>query len=439
MTLPVMALVGHPNVGKSTLFNRIAEERLAIVDDMPGVTRDRLYAKAEWLSQEFYIIDTGGLTLEDEPIEQQIYAQAQIAIEEADVIIFVGDVTTGVTNLDEQIARILFQSKKPVILAVNKVDSQARKAEIFEFYSLGLGEPLAVSGEHGKGIGDVLDAVVSKFPEHEEAVDENKISFSLIGRPNVGKSSLVNAILGEERVIVSNIPGTTRDAIDTNFVDEESGLEYTIIDTAGIRKKGKIYESTEKYSVLRALRAIDRSSVILIVIDAEEGIVEQDKRVAGIAHEEGKGIVFIVNKWDTQTSKDHKARMKFESDIRQQFTFLAYAPILFTSAKTKKGLKDILPMVEYVHDNNHREIPSSVLNQVIQEAIVLNPPAADKGRKLRINYGTQVAVGPPTFLIFVNDKELVHFSYERYLINKFRESFDFTGTSLRLIFRNKNK
>ncbi len=439
MTLPVMALVGHPNVGKSTLFNRIAEERLAIVDDMPGVTRDRLYAKAEWLSQEFYIIDTGGLTLEDEPIEQQIYAQAQIAIEEADVIVFVGDVTTGVTNLDEQIARILFQSKKPVILAVNKVDSQARKAEIFEFYSLGLGEPLAVSGEHGKGIGDVLDAVVSKFPEHEEAVDENKISFSLIGRPNVGKSSLVNAILGEERVIVSNIPGTTRDAIDTNFVDEESGLEYTIIDTAGIRKKGKIYESTEKYSVLRALRAIDRSSVILIVIDAEEGIVEQDKRVAGIAHEEGKGIVFIVNKWDTQTSKDHKARMKFESDIRQQFTFLAYAPILFTSAKTKKGLKDILPMVEYVHDNNHREIPSSVLNQVIQEAIVLNPPAADKGRKLRINYGTQVAVGPPTFLIFVNDKELVHFSYERYLINKFRESFDFTGTSLRLIFRNKNK
>lgn len=439
MTLPVMALVGHPNVGKSTLFNRIAEERLAIVDDMPGVTRDRLYAKAEWLSQEFYIIDTGGLTLEDEPIEQQIYAQAQIAIEEADVIVFVGDVTTGVTNLDEQIARILFQSKKPVILAVNKVDSQARKAEIFEFYSLGLGEPLAVSGEHGKGIGDVLDAVVSKFPEHEEAVDENKILFSLIGRPNVGKSSLVNAILGEERVIVSNIPGTTRDAIDTNFVDEESGLEYTIIDTAGIRKKGKIYESTEKYSVLRALRAIDRSSVILIVIDAEEGIVEQDKRVAGIAHEEGKGIVFIVNKWDTQTSKDHKARMKFESDIRQQFTFLAYAPILFTSAKTKKGLKDILPMVEYVHDNNHREIPSSVLNQVIQEAIVLNPPAADKGRKLRINYGTQVAVGPPTFLIFVNDKELVHFSYERYLINKFRESFDFTGTSLRLIFRNKNK
>lgn len=439
MTLPVMALVGHPNVGKSTLFNRIAEERLAIVDDMPGVTRDRLYAKADWLSQEFYIIDTGGLTLEDEPIEQQIYAQAQIAIEEADVIVFVGDVTTGVTNLDEQIARILFQSKKPVVLAVNKVDSQARKAEIFEFYSLGLGEPLAVSGEHGKGIGDVLDAVVSKFPDHEEVVDENKISFSLIGRPNVGKSSLVNAILGEERVIVSDMPGTTRDAIDTNFIDEESGLEYTIIDTAGIRKKGKIYESTEKYSVLRALRAIDRSSVILIVIDAEEGIVEQDKRVAGIAHEAGKGIMFIVNKWDTQTSKDHKARMKFESDIRQQFTFLAYAPILFTSAKTKKGLKDILPMVEYVHDNNHREISSSVLNQVIQEAIVLNPPAADKGRKLRINYGTQVAVGPPTFLVFVNDKELVHFSYERYLINKFRESFDFTGTGLRLIFRNKNK
>lgn len=439
MTLPVMALVGHPNVGKSTLFNRIAEERLAIVDDMPGVTRDRLYAKADWLSRDFYIIDTGGLTLEDEPIEEQIYAQAQIAIEEADVIVFVGDVTTGVTSLDEQIARILFQSKKPVVLAINKVDSQARKAEIFEFYSLGLGEPLAVSGEHGKGIGDVLDAVVSNFPSYDEPVDENKISFSLIGRPNVGKSSLVNAILGEERVIVSDMPGTTRDAIDTNFIDDESGLEYTIIDTAGIRKKGKVYESTEKYSVLRALRAIDRSDVILIVIDAEEGIVEQDKRVAGLAHEAGKGIVFIVNKWDTQTSKDHKARMKFESDVRQHFTFLAYVPILFTSAKTKKGLKDILPMVEYVHDNNRREISSSVLNQVIQEAIVINPPPADKGKKLRINYGTQVSVGPPTFLIFVNDKELVHFSYERYLINKFRESFDFTGTSLRLIFRNKNK
>ena len=439
MTLPVMALVGHPNVGKSTLFNRIAEERLAIVDDMPGVTRDRLYAKADWLSRDFYIIDTGGLTLEDEPIEEQIYAQAQIAIDEADVIVFVGDVTTGVTSLDEQIARILFQSKKPVVLAVNKVDSQARKAEIFEFYSLGLGEPLAVSGEHGKGIGDVLDAVVKNFPTYEEPVDENKISFSLIGRPNVGKSSLVNAILGEERVIVSDMPGTTRDAIDTNFIDEKSSLEYTIIDTAGIRKKGKVYESTEKYSVLRALRAIDRSSVILVVIDAEEGIIEQDKRVAGLAHEAGKGIVFIVNKWDTQTSKDHKARMKFESDVRQNFTFLAYVPILFTSAKTKKGLKDILPMVEYVHDNNRREVSSSALNQVIQEAIVINPPPADKGKKLRINYGTQVSVGPPTFLIFVNDKELVHFSYERYLINKFRESFDFTGTSLRLIFRNKNK
>ncbi|MDO5456858.1 MAG: ribosome biogenesis GTPase Der [Atopococcus tabaci] len=439
MTLPVMALVGHPNVGKSTLFNRIAEERLAIVDDMPGVTRDRLYAQADWLSREFNIIDTGGLTLEDEPIEEQIYAQAQIAIDEADVIVFVGDVTTGVTSLDEQIARILFQSKKPIVLAVNKVDSQARKSEIFEFYSLGLGEPLAVSGEHGKGIGDVLDAVVANFPAYEEAADENKISFSLIGRPNVGKSSLVNAVLGEERVIVSNIPGTTRDAIDTDFVDEESGLEYTIIDTAGIRKKGKIYESTEKYSVLRALRAIDRSDVILIVIDAEEGIIEQDKRVAGLAHEAGKGIVFIVNKWDTQTSKDHKARMKFESDVRQNFTFLAYVPILFTSAKTKKGLKDILPMVEYVHDNNRREISSSVLNQVIQEAIVINPPPADKGKKLRINYGTQVSVGPPTFLIFVNDEELVHFSYKRYLVNKFRESFDFTGTSLHLIFRNKNK
>ena len=439
MTLPVMALVGHPNVGKSTLFNRIAEERLAIVDDMPGVTRDRLYAQADWLSREFNIIDTGGLTLEDEPIEEQIYAQAQIAIDEADVIVFVGDVTTGVTSLDEQIARILFQSKKPIVLAVNKVDSQARKSEIFEFYSLGLGEPLAVSGEHGKGIGDVLDAVVANFPAYEEAADENKISFSLIGRPNVGKSSLVNAVLGEERVIVSNIPGTTRDAIDTDFVDEESSLEYTIIDTAGIRKKGKIYESTEKYSVLRALRAIDRSDVILIVIDAEEGIIEQDKRVAGLAHEAGKGIVFIVNKWDTQTSKDHKARMKFESDVRQNFTFLAYVPILFTSAKTKKGLKDILPMVEYVHDNNRREISSSVLNQVIQEAIVINPPPADKGKKLRINYGTQVSVGPPTFLIFVNDEELVHFSYKRYLVNKFRESFDFTGTSLHLIFRNKNK
>lgn len=438
MSEATVALVGSPNVGKSTLFNRIAEERIAIVDDMPGVTRDRLYAKGEWLNQHFSVIDTGGLTLEDQPIDKQIFDQAQIAIDEADVIVYVADVTLGITDLDEQIAKILYRSKKPIVLAVNKVDSQARQSAVFEFYSLGLGEPYAVSAEHGKGIGDLLSAVIDHFSSLEKEDETHKLSFSLIGRPNVGKSSLVNAVLGEDRVIVSNQAGTTRDAIDTDFVDEDSGLDYRIIDTAGIRKKGKIFENTEKYSVLRALRAIDRSDVVCIVIDTEEGIVEQDKRVAGLAHEAGKGIIFIANKWDTQDKKDEKAKQEFENKIRMGFTFLNYVPILFTSAKTGKGLKDLLALVDYVYQNNRSQIQSSLVNEVIQEAIVLNPPPSDKGKKLRINYGTQVAVGPPTFLIFVNDKDLVHFSYERYLQNKFREAFDFTGTTLRFIFRNKN-
>lgn len=438
MSEATVALVGSPNVGKSTLFNRIAEERIAIVDDMPGVTRDRLYAKGEWLNQHFSVIDTGGLTLEDQPIDKQIFDQVQIAIDEADVIVYVADVTLGITDLDEQIAKILYRSKKPIVLAVNKVDSQARQSAVFEFYSLGLGEPYAVSAEHGKGIGDLLSAVIDHFSSLEKEDETHKLSFSLIGRPNVGKSSLVNAVLGEDRVIVSNQAGTTRDAIDTDFVDEDSGLDYRIIDTAGIRKKGKIFENTEKYSVLRALRAIDRSDVVCIVIDTEEGIVEQDKRVAGLAHEAGKGIIFIANKWDTQDKKDEKAKQEFENKIRMGFTFLNYVPILFTSAKTGKGLKDLLALVDYVYQNNRSQIQSSLVNEVIQEAIVLNPPPSDKGKKLRINYGTQVAVGPPTFLIFVNDKDLVHFSYERYLQNKFREAFDFTGTTLRFIFRNKN-
>ncbi|GAA0357428.1 ribosome biogenesis GTPase Der [Alkalibacterium iburiense] len=435
MVKPAVAIVGRPNVGKSTIFNRIVGERISIVEDTSGVTRDRIYADAEWLGREFSLIDTGGITMEDEPLNEQIRQQAQIAIEEADVIIMMTSIKEGVTQEDEQVAPILFKSGKPVILAVNKADNPELRADTYEFYSLGLGEPYPISGAHGLGLGDVLDEVIKHFPEHEEEYDESTIKFSIIGRPNVGKSSLVNAIIGEERVIVSNIAGTTREAVDTRF-ETANGREFVVIDTAGMRKKGKVYENTEKYSVLRALRAIERSDVVLCVINAEEGIREQDKRVFGYAQEAGKRIIIVVNKWDT-VEKETNTMKEFELEVREQFQYLSYAPIVFVSALTKKRLHLLPEKIEEVYMNQNLRIQSSILNDVVMDAVATNPTPTDKGRRLKIFYTTQVSVSPPTFIIFVNDPELLHFSYARFLENRFRDTFNFEGTPIRIIPRQR--
>ncbi len=436
MTKPVVAIVGRPNVGKSTIFNRIIGERLSIVEDIPGVTRDRIYASAQWTGHEFHLIDTGGIDIGDEPLLTQIREQAEIAIDEADVIIFVVDGKEGLTVADEDVANILFRSKKPTILAVNKIDNFEMREQIYEFYSLGFGEPIPVSGTHGIGIGDLLDEVVSHFPNIEsEEYDEDVIRFCLIGRPNVGKSSLVNNILGRERVIVSNIAGTTRDAIDTPF--EKDGQKYVIIDTAGMRKRGRIYESTEKYSVLRALRAIERSDVALLILDAEEGVTEQDKKIAGYAHEAGRAMIIVVNKWDA-IEKDHKTMQNFEEKIRDEMQFISYAPILFVSAITKQRLHTILPTVQLVAENHALRIKTNLLNEMLMDAIAMTPTPTDKGKRLKINYMTQVSVKPPTFVLFVNDPELLHFSYRRFLENKIRDTFGFKGTPIRIIVRKKN-
>ncbi|MBB5178695.1 GTP-binding protein [Planomicrobium koreense] len=433
MSKPVVAIVGRPNVGKSTIFNRVVGERVSIVEDIPGVTRDRIYSSADWLTHEFNIIDTGGIDLSDEPFLEQIRQQAEIAMDEADVIIFLVNGRDGVTTQDEQVAKILYRTKKPVILAVNKIDNPDMRHMVFDFYQLGMGEPYPISGSHGLGIGDLLDEVAKNFPkDDQEEYPDDVIKFSLIGRPNVGKSSLVNSFLGEERVIVSEIAGTTRDAIDTQY--EYDGQPYVIIDTAGMRKKGKVYESTEKYSVLRALRAIERSDVVLVVLNAEEGIQEQDKKIAGYAHEAGKGVIIIVNKWDA-VEKDEKTMNVMTRKIREHFLFLDYAPILFVSAISGKRVHNILEIVNRVNDNHARRIQSSILNEVIEDAVAMNPAPTDKGRRLRLYYVTQVAIKPPTFVVFVNEPELMHFSYERFLQNRIRESFDFEGTPLRLITR----
>ena len=435
MANPVVAIVGRPNVGKSTIFNRLAGERISIVEDTPGVTRDRIYARTEWLGHPFNLIDTGGIDIGDEPFLTQITEQAEIAIEEADVIIFVVSVKEGVTDADEKVARILYRTDKPVVLAVNKVDNPELRADIYDFYSLGFGEPIPVAGTHGIGTGDLLDKIIKEFPKDATNEEDDSIKFSFIGRPNVGKSSLVNAILGENRVIVSNIEGTTRDAIDTRF-ETEDGTKYTMIDTAGIRKKGKVYENTEKYSVLRAMRAIDRSDVVCVVLNAEEGIREQDKHVAGYAHEAGRAIVIVVNKWDT-LKKDNKTMSDFENLIRQEFQYLSYAPIVFVSAKTKQRLDKLPELIKRVNDNHEQRISSAVLNDVVMDSIAHNPTPTDNGKRLRIYYATQVAIKPPTFVIFVNDPELMHFSYERFLENQIREAFDFEGTPIHIIERRR--
>ncbi|WP_202080023.1 ribosome biogenesis GTPase Der [Caldalkalibacillus salinus] len=438
MSKPVVAIVGRPNVGKSTIFNRLVGERISIVEDVPGVTRDRIYSSAEWLKYEFNLIDTGGIEIgngEDQILEQ-MREQAELAIEEADVIIFMVDVKTGVTSTDQEVTKILYRSNKPVVLAVNKVDNINKMDEIYEFYALGFGEPLPISGAHGTGLGDLLDEVVKHFPQDEEVEeDDDKIRVAFIGRPNVGKSSLVNALLGQERVIVSPVAGTTRDAIDTPITKDDQ--EYVLVDTAGMRKRGKVYEKTEKYSVLRALKAIERSDVALLVINGEEGIIEQDKKIAGYAHEAGRGVIIIVNKWDA-VEKDDRTHQEFKKDIRDHFKFLDYAPILFVSASTRQRIHQILPKVKDVAEQHALRVQTHVLNDIILDAVTMNPPPSDKGKRLKVNYGTQVSVKPPTFVLFVNDPEIMHFSYLRYMENKIREAFPFEGTPIRIFTRKKS-
>ena len=434
MSMPTVALVGRPNVGKSTIFNRLVGERLSIVEDYPGVTRDRIYATGKWLGREFRVIDTGGIDMIDEPLMDQVRYQADIAMEEADVIVFLTSMQEGLTDADEAIAHRLHRTNKPVVLAVNKADNPEMRQMVYDFYALGHGDPYPISGSHGTGLGDLLDAVVSHFPtDLAEAEEEDVIKFCFIGRPNVGKSSLVNAILKEERVIVSNIEGTTREAVDTHFIDEE-GTRYTMIDTAGIRKRGKVYENTEKYSVLRAMSAIERSDIVCLVLDAETGIREQDKKVAGYAYEAGKGMVILVNKWDA-VDKSDKLFETFTKEIRAHFQYLTFAPILFVSAHTGQRLNKLPELLKTIYDNRHRRIQSSVLNDVLMDAVAMNPTPTDKGRRLKIYYLTQVAVNPPTFVAFVNDVEFMHFSYERFLENQLRQSFYFEGTPIKLITR----
>lgn len=438
MARPVVAIVGRPNVGKSTIFNRLIGDRLAIVEDKPGITRDRIYGVSDWNGKSFSVIDTGGIEIDGEDaILKSIRVQAELAIEEADVIVFMCEAKSGLTNADEEVAQILFRSGKPVVLAINKVDNMKRTDDIYEFYTLGIGDPIGISGSHGTGIGDLLDAVTEKLPEPtEEEYDEDVIRVALIGRPNVGKSSLVNAILGEERVIVSDVAGTTRDAIDTPF--ERDGQRYVLIDTAGMRKRGKVYETTEKYSVMRAMRAIERADVVLVVINGEEGIIDQDKHIAGYAHDAGKASIFVVNKWDA-VEKDDKTMQNFETKIRDHFLFMSYAPVVFLSALTKQRLQKLLPVVQHVAQQHALRITTHLVNDVVSDAVAINPPPTDKGRRLRINYVTQVAVKPPTIVVFVNDPSLMHFSYERYLENKIRAAFNFEGTPIRLFTRRKSE
>ena len=431
----VVAIVGRANVGKSTLFNRIVGERVSIVEDTPGVTRDRIYAHASWLTRDFSVIDTGGIELAQRDFVKEIRMQAEIAIEEADVIIFVVNGREGVLPEDELVARILQKSKKPVVLAVNKIDDVNFRDAIYDFYALGVGDPIPVSSSHGIGVGDVLDEVIALLPDEEEDDHEGEIRFSLIGRPNVGKSSLTNALLGEQRVIVSDIEGTTRDAIDTAF--EKDGQRYRVIDTAGMRKRGKVYENVEKYSVLRALSAIEKSDVILVLVDGERGIIEQDKHIAGYAHESGKGVVLVVNKWDLVT-KDEKTMAKMTKKLREDFKYLDYARIAFVSAKQGSRVDTLFDLILEAYENQRKRVSTSVLNDVLIDAQAMNPTSNFEGGRLKIYYGNQVAINPPTFVLFVNDPKFLHFSYKRYLENKLREAFGFEGTPIHIICRKRD-
>lgn len=435
MKKPVVALLGRPNVGKSTIFNRLVGKKMAIIEDTPGITRDRLYGSVEYKDYNFHLIDTGGIDLENATFNDEIKVQAELAIDEADVIIFVVDAKEGLTANDFAVRDMLMKANKKVIVAINKCDNSKINETEYEFYELGFEKYFKVSGEHNIGIIDLLEEVVKEFePVSEEY--RNMLKFSIIGRPNVGKSSLVNALLNEERVIVSEVAGTTRDAIDTTFTYH--GEECVVIDTAGMRKKGKVYESIERYSLLRSMKAIDRSDVCCLVINAEEGIIEHDKHIAGYAIEAGKALVIVVNKWDTINDKDSAMR-KWKNDIEAQFQFVSYAPIVFLSAKTRKRIHTLMPEVLKAYENSKKEIKTSLLNNVITDAYDLNLPPSYKGKRLKIYFANQVSVQPPTFNIQVNSKGLVHFSYERYLENKIREAFDFTGTPIVLQFKNKGE
>ena len=439
MSKPIVAIVGRPNVGKSTLFNQIGKKRVSIVDDMPGVTRDRIYLDAEWLNHEFTMIDTGGIEFdESNHILKSTRSQAEIAMEEADVILFLVDGRAGLTTSDEEVAKILRNTKKPVILGVNKIDSPQLEMNIYEFYNLGLGDPIPLSATNVMNLGDLLDAIVAAFPEEvPEEKDEDEISIAVIGRPNVGKSSLVNQLLGEERVIVSDVAGTTRDAIDTHFVKDD--MKFMLIDTAGMRRRGKIDEPVERYSVMRSLRAIDRADVVLMVINAFEGITEQDKKIAGYAHESGKGVVIVVNKWDIYPEKDDKSTLRFTEDLREEIGFLQYAPVLYASALTGQRVGRVTELVKYVAEQQSMRIKTSVLNELIRDAVSINPPPMHRGRRLKILFMTQADIKPPKFIIFVNDPELMHFSYLRFIENRLREMYGFEGTPLRLIVRARDE
>ena len=437
MSKPVVAIIGRPNVGKSTFFNYIVGSRISIVEDTPGVTRDRIYGESNWRGRNFTLIDTGGIEPEkNDVILTQMRLQANIAIDIADVIIFVTDVRQGVTAADEEIALMLKKSKKPIILVCNKADSfQKFQSDIYEFYNLGIGDPMPVSASNAQGIGDVLDKVYDNLPtEAENDEDNERIKVAVIGKPNVGKSSLINKILGENRNIVSNIAGTTRDAIDSYFENEYG--KYTFIDTAGIRRKSKVTEKIEKYSVLRSLFAIERADVCLMLIDANEGVTDQDAKIAGEAHEAGKGIIIVVNKWD-EYEKDTGTLEKYRKAIYEKLSYLSYAPVMFISAKTGQRVDKLFGMINDVAEQNAKRVTTSQLNQVINEAIAIVQPPSDKGKKLKIFYGTQASTKPPTFVIFVNSKDLFHFSYERYLVNQIRKEFGLQGTPIRIIVREK--
>ena len=436
---PIVAVVGRPNVGKSTLFNKLAGERISIVQDTPGVTRDRIYADVEWLNHRFTLIDTGGMEIGTEDvILKQIIVQAEIAIETADVIIFVTDVKQGVTEDDMQVANMLRRTKKPVVLAVNKVDNMRQEnLDVYEFYSLGMGDPMAISAGQMLGLGDLLEVVTSYFPEGAETEeDDDVIKVAIIGKPNVGKSSLVNNILGEERLIVSDIAGTTRDAIDSPI--EVDGQKYVFIDTAGMRRKSKIKEEIERFSIIRAVAAVERCDVAILVIDANEGITDQDTKIAGIAHERGKAAIVAVNKWDS-IEKDDKTMNKYLKDIANELAYMPYAPRVFISAKTGQRVTKLLDMIKVVNENHSLRISTGVLNDVLIEAMAMQQPPSDKGKQLKIYYMTQVSTKPPTFVIFVNDRELMHFSYRRYIENQLRDAFGFSGTPIHFIVREKGE
>lgn len=434
---PIVAVVGRPNVGKSTLFNRLVEQRIAIIEAQPGITRDRIYADSHWAGRTFTLVDTGGITAGGGDIEAAVRHQAELAMAEADVVVFVLDVTGGITPEDQDVAALLRRRQKPVVLVVNKVDNPERETAVAEFWRLGLGEPVGVSAVHGRGTGDLLDAVVAALPPATAAEDQadDRIKVAVVGRPNVGKSSLVNALLGQERMIVAAVAGTTRDAVDVELTSD--GQRYLLIDTAGMRRRARVAAGVERYSVLRALRAIDRSDVVLLVIDGTVGVTEQDKKIAGYIHEAGKALVIVVNKWDI-VARDDKTMQRMHKQMQSELAFVPYALYVFVSALTRARLHKLLPEVQRAAANHARRVTTATLNDSLAEAILLTPPPSDKGRRLKIYYATQPDARPPTLLLFVNDPELCHFSYLRYLENQVRAAFDFAGTPVRLVLRRRN-